>query len=467
VLLGASSAGSKIAFLFFTLYVANRLGVDLMGQYGFLMSAVAVLLVVADLGVEGYSERELARRRDLLRSRARYLVLFRVLGVVPLAVVPGVMLHLHTTGRYHPSLVILGPLLALTIGLFNLLRSCIRSTEKMIYEAILFNAERFSFMALGLAALMYAAGDLGWFVGAETLASFLGIVAAYFVLRRLAGIETESPPEGFGFFTRETVRASLPFWMTALCATILYREDVLMLSWLSNDVETGRYYTSFRITEGLLLIPQSLALAVYPTFSRMTHARRDIGPIFRVLYRFLFASGVGLAIVGVSVAGTVFSLFKPEFAPSSGILAILVCSIPFTYGNYLIGTTMRSADRQVKNFHATVAAMLVNFVGNLILIPVWQARGAALATVFTQALYLLLMFRFSRGFMEVRKPLMATFWLLCLGGVVRLLMEFGGQHVIVTSVFGFLGFALLCFVLRILHPGEVSYVIRALRRKEN
>jgi O-antigen/teichoic acid export membrane protein len=388
--LTAAGLVTKVALLVFTIFAANVLGTGPFGDYAFLIAAISVAIVLADLGVENYSERELARNPSRLPSWLPVLVSLRVAGCLLVGGALALVLAFSDVGARVPAFIVLGPLLLLAMAVFQMLRAALRSTERLGYEAALLSGERFSFMLLATVFLLLGFGLTG-FVGAQVLGTILAMGAATVLIARRVGRGKWRSPQAPVRTAVETLRGAIPFGLSAVCVIILFREDTIMLRLLYGADETGRYGVAFRVMEGFFLFPQMVALAMYPTFSIAFHGGDGLARLYHPLLRGLAVLGAGGAVLGILVAEPLISLLKPEFREAVDILVILLLAVPLVYGNYLVGTTLRAADRQVQNLIASAIAMVVNLVANLVLIPGLGGKGAALATLLTQILYFAIM----------------------------------------------------------------------------
>jgi O-antigen/teichoic acid export membrane protein len=452
-LLGTAGAMVKLIFLGFHLYVADRLGREVFGDYTFVVNAIAILLVISDLGVEYLAERELARRPADLPWGLRALILLRGLSLVPSAAILILAVGLSQVGREVPPLLLWAPLLLVVMAFFNLLRTALRSTERMGFEAGLNTLERLLFIALGVLALAGGQGLLG-LVRAQTIAVLVGLVCAGCLVWMLARRITPSPSEPTHPFLTRTLRQSFPFWLTALCSILLFREDSVMLYWLKGDAETGTYGVPFRLMEGLLLLTQVISMAVYPTFSKSYHEGRALESLFHPLFRFLLAAGALFAGIGI-VFSEYISVFLEAFEDSAGVFRLLLVSTPFIYANYLVGTTMRAVDQQKANLLSATIALAVNFVGNLCLIPLWGAMGAAAATVLTQAVYLAVMMFFLRNRVRIAHKASRLLKLLVLTLPYWAYAFAGRLPLLVRAATGPIAFLLALAALGVLDAGEI------------
>ena len=251
--------------------------------------------------------------------------------------------------------------------------------------------ERILFIGVGTIVLFLGYRLSGIMVVAQfsILCSFL--LLTYWILQSTK-IELHIRIQEWKAFLKESV----PFGLGAVCIIVLYREDTLMLNWLRGDGETGIYSAAFRLMEGTLLVPQAIALAAYPTLSRIFHEGAPIGPLRQKLQQWLLIFSLPLLTGGIILAPALIGMFTEEFQPSTFCLQVLLLALPAIFLNYLLGTVLRSIDRQALNLYSSIVALISNFLLNLLLIPPFGASGAGIATVCTQFIYFLMLLLFIR-----------------------------------------------------------------------
>jgi O-antigen/teichoic acid export membrane protein len=94
-----------------------------------------------------------------------------------------------------------------------------------------------------------------------------------------------------------------------------------------------------------------------------------------------------LAWVGIATLSTpiMVTLFGTEFEPSAGILSLLAGTIIMVYPGYLMTQSLVILGKQRGYLVVTISAAVINVVLNCLFIPLWQAKGAAVATIITEA----------------------------------------------------------------------------------
>jgi len=170
---------------------------------------------------------------------------------------------------------------------------------------------------------------------------------------------------------------ALPFAVLAGSSILYDRVDVLLLSKLAGNSAVGVYSAADRVIDGLLVIPASIGAALYPSLSAVPgQARRVLYSAFRwalpisvgVMVLALFPGGLSVNILyGQQYTGaeTTFQLLSP-------LVPLGTCTVSLAY---LLQARVRTGLAVV----STLAGLAVDVVSNLILIPRFSYRGAAIS----------------------------------------------------------------------------------------
>jgi O-antigen/teichoic acid export membrane protein len=181
------------------------------------------------------------------------------------------------------------------------------------------------------------------------------------------------------------LRLALPLAGTLVLNYLYFRLDLLLLSWLKNDVEVARYGLAYRVLEGLMVLPTYVMLALFPSLARSEgdHPR--------------LASTVGAALGGLEAIAlpmaALLAIFSPEivvllgghkYADAAPVLAILAVALGISYLNGVFGNALVALGHQRRLLWLTMATLAINLIVNLALIPPWGPVGAATAVVVSE-----------------------------------------------------------------------------------
>ena len=213
------------------------------------------------------------------------------------------------------------------------------------------------------------------------------------------------------------LKKSLPFALLTLLMAFYNRIDSVMIErLLPVDIattEAGIYASAFRLLDALVMIAYLFSVILLPLFSKMIKDKENIQPIVRTSFSFLYAFAIGATVVLVCYREPILAwLYEDHVEQSASVFALLIpCIIPIAF-TYVFGTLL-TANGSLKKLNITaMAGIVVNILINIILIPRYQARGAAVASLCTQSVVSLL--QFFIAVKELRVPLRSMPWLPCL-----------------------------------------------------
>ncbi|MBZ5589011.1 MAG: polysaccharide biosynthesis C-terminal domain-containing protein [Acidobacteriia bacterium] len=181
----------------------------------------------------------------------------------------------------------------------------------------------------------------------------------------------------------ELVREGLALGAVGLVGFLYFRLDVLMLGAMVGTAEVGYYFTASRCVEATYIVPTVLMLVLMPRLAR----ERDVRPL---LVRTAWVMG-GLGIVALAATVTAIGWVVPlVYGPGFGRIAVLVRAlapaIVAVYLGFLFTQALVVLDLQRRYLAIAVAGLVVNVACNVVLIPLLEGVGAAIATVVTEGL---------------------------------------------------------------------------------
>ena len=188
------------------------------------------------------------------------------------------------------------------------------------------------------------------------------------------------------------LRASYPFALLILLMALFNRVDSVMLErMLENGREqAGIYAQSFRIFEASTQFSLLFAMLLLPMFSRMILLKQDVNTLVRTALPLLMVAGLSVAIIAYYYKFEIIDLlYQAHTSYSSRIFGILMIGFLFVSISYLYGTLL-TANHNLR--HLNIVAFLtviINLGLNLLLIPQYQALGAAIASLVSQGFYAL------------------------------------------------------------------------------
>jgi O-antigen/teichoic acid export membrane protein len=169
---------------------------------------------------------------------------------------------------------------------------------------------------------------------------------------------------------------------------LFYRVAIIMMSLLAASEETGYFGLSLGVVDVLVPVAALIAGSAFPILARAADTDRErLGFAFRQLFDVLVIVGIGSAFVLVAGAEPIVAfLGGVEFEPTVPVLRIQGLAVAATFLVTLLGYMLWVVRARraliVGNLFGLAAALGLTAT----LIPIWQAKGAALAMLIAESL---------------------------------------------------------------------------------
>jgi len=312
-------------------------------------------------------------------------------------------------------------------------------------------------VGLGVAALLAGFGFVGLAavsiaVNLSTLAVLLVMAAGRFELRGPWAVDRP--------LLQSMLRLGFPLMLIHLLQTVFISIDVLLLRQLLPDGErvVGYYNSAWKWFNALQIIPSYFTLALFPIISRaikqdMDAARR----MYRLALKLMLLLALPTAALFTFAAFPLIGLLGgQEFLPDGAIaLRIIMWSIPFGWLNSVTNYVLIALGMERLQPRAFALAVGFNIVANVLLIPRYSYVAAAVITVLSEVV-LLVVFAFF-----LRRRGAGVDWLalaarpVLLTGLMLAALWLGGQvHLVVGLALCVAIYLVGLFALRIIGPEE-------------
>lgn len=184
------------------------------------------------------------------------------------------------------------------------------------------------------------------------------------------------------------LKESFPQLGVVLFSGALARFDWVLLGILCTPAVVADYSFTYKFFELSTLPLLVLAPLLLPRIARMFHPENNIVTMesHKALLAFM-QSEMALAIYTILVLNTCWTPVMDAVtggkygAANAMVICILSLSIPVLYLNNLLWSLHMSEGKLRGIFHITMRTCLINIIADLILIPFYQAKGAAVGFV--------------------------------------------------------------------------------------
>jgi O-antigen/teichoic acid export membrane protein len=179
----------------------------------------------------------------------------------------------------------------------------------------------------------------------------------------------------------EQLRVGMPIHVANLANFLLLRVDQLLLAALASTAAVGLYSVAVNLVEALWYLPMAAGLVSIPFLSSPSHSEAEK----RQALLHALRMSVGLPLVGAVVLGTVSPVLVPlvfgdRFDGAVVPLLLLLPGIICAGSSRVCSAALIARKKTKVIWRASLSALAVNLVLNVVLIPIWEARGAAIAS---------------------------------------------------------------------------------------
>lgn len=370
--------------------VARYLGPEQFGQLSYAMALVSFFQTAANLGMDAVVRRDLARApQSAGEVLATALGLKLASGSVCwcLAVVSILTLR----GDDKISVILVG---VMSSSMFfqpaDVLDVWFQS-QLQVRRSVLARMPCYLLSVLVRALLILRDGTLELFALAIVLdyveVAVLLIASYRASTKHERSIQTGSP----WVFSRDRayqlLRDSYPLMLSNVAALIYMRVDQVLIREFVGQREVGFYSAILSLSEAWYTVPVVLCISVGPVLSRVMV--RDMALYYDYLqkaFTYLTFGGVIVALVVSTLSRELLSVaYGSTYLAAAEILAVHVWAVPFVFLGIAQGLWIVDANKPGITLIKTAFGASVSIAGNLILIPAYGAKGAALVYVASQA----------------------------------------------------------------------------------
>jgi O-antigen/teichoic acid export membrane protein len=205
---------------------------------------------------------------------------------------------------------------------------------------------------------------------------------------------------------RNVFSAAWPFGMASLFAFIYVQSDIIMVKYISGDIEAGYYSAAFFVLTAILIFPSVIYQKyLIPKYHRWAnHNKKMLYNAYKKGNLYMALSGFVTMLFLLSISDfSIPFIFGAKYQNSVVLINILAMIIPVYFISFSVSATLMTGEnirRKVKYMGLTAA---INIVLNYYLIGSLGARGAAFSTLLSYIILLLLYFSASQRYVFSRK----------------------------------------------------------------
>ncbi len=372
-----------VSFTYFAL-LARFLGPESLGQYFFAISFAGIFGIIIDIGIANMLTREIAKDQESSSKLLSNIVAIKI----PLMILSWLLIFLTLNILGYSGLLkslVLISIISVTLDSFTYTFYAVsRGHHNLFFESIASVIFQLIVLLFGFYFLFFDYSLL-YVMSALLFASIFNFLYSSFLLKRKWKI---SFFQKIDYATIKYILVlTVPFGIFVTFQRLYLYLDSVLLKMLAGDYYVGLYQIAFKIIFSLQFLPMAFTASLYPAMS--TYWKTDRSQLlvtFERAFSYLLIISLPISFGIAFLSQQIILIFSSSFNDAIVPLIVIMFSLPFIFLNFPIGSLLNACDRQKLNTLNMGIALTASLILNIILIPKYQALGASITVLATNAL---------------------------------------------------------------------------------
>lgn len=183
------------------------------------------------------------------------------------------------------------------------------------------------------------------------------------------------------------LKDSWPLVISAIAVSLYMRIDQVMLGQMIGDDAVGVYSAAVRVSEVLYFIPMAICTSVFPALLMWKKTSEEqyyfkLQKLFDIMAIISLCIAIPMTFMATSI---VTLIYGDGYAASGPLLALHIWASVFVFLGVAGSQWFIAENKQVLLLKRTILGAVINIILNLWLVPLYQTKGAAMATIAAQA----------------------------------------------------------------------------------
>jgi len=368
-------------------FITRYLGRDGFGDYATILAFFSFFSAILDLGLYQVATREISRKdADEKKIIGSVFTLRLVSSLVVLIIAPILILFLPYSQEVKNGILIIAV-------------AYIASSSYMVLNGIFQKNLRMDKVAtteligkIIQVAFIFLAVMNNWGFTAIILSLLINMVFAFFLVLFLSRKYVKFSLNFNLEYWKKFLKMSLPMGISAFVTFLYFKMDTIILSILKGSEAVGIYNMAYKIIENITFFPAMIIGLVLPLFSMYIFTdKKSFKKIADKIAKIFFLIIVPLVVGVLFLSEDIINIIGgSDFVISANVLRLLIFALAFIFFGHFFNTILLSANLQGKLMKVLAFCAAFNIGLNLVLIPAYSYTGAAIVSVATELLVVVL-----------------------------------------------------------------------------
>ena len=370
-----------------TILMARYMGVEKFGILGFAVSITGMLSILFDLGVGTHIVRHIATDHN---SAPKYVgnaiplkSLFSIVGFILILITLIIM----NVDELTLTITLLFTIEQIIKKFIDLMNATFQAFEAGKYQGISNSILHLILLVFILISIYTDLGIYGITIS-YILANLIVLIYEYYILNK----QFVKPKFEFDKnFCKHITIAALPFAVTAILYTLYYSIDIVMIEHMVGNYAVGIYNSVYKLISIFTLLFSVYTSVIFPIMSKYFKNDEKMLPTSynkSIKYLMLIMIPLATAITFYSVDIMQF-IYGQEYIMGSTILSILIWTVCLLFISGAGNLLLNASHKELTVTKIYLIAAIFNICLNFFIIPYWSYTGAAIATILSDLLIVL------------------------------------------------------------------------------
>ena len=450
---------ASICGFIWTILMARYLGVSDYGIIGFAIAFSGILSLIVDFGIGTHIVRHIATDRDVAPKYLGNAIPLKSLFACVTFILTLIILIMMRADETTIIVTLLFTLEMVFKSFIGLLNGSFQAFEEGKYQGIGNTMASILLLVFILIAIFTDLGIYGISI-AYVLSHLVVLIYEYLAFKRHIVVPKFEFDKSF---CKEITILSIPFAATGILYSIYYSIDIVMLTNIVGNYASGIYSATYKLISVLTLFQGVYAAVIFPVMSKYFKDDKNILVVsFEKSVKYLTLITLPFAVGTMFYSLEVIQLFYgAEYDPSASVLSILMWTVCLLFINSACINLLNASHKEFTVTKIYLIAALFNVGLNLLIIPYFSYDGAAVTTVLSDSLILILsLYVIIKLGIKVNRSLLIDlgkiiFASLIMGGVLYIL----NLNIWVAIIVGMVVYFISVFLLKVFDNND-KYVIK-------
>lgn len=458
------------------------LSVEGYGEYVLIYEFLAFFGIAADLGLFTIAVKEMSQNEeDIPKIIGNILSLRTILVIITMlfAIIAAFLIPTYVDTR-----IPLGVAISSITVFFTIINGTITSVLQVKFKMHLASITTVIGKIISVGFMVYIIfwgfpldNEIGFYMLllAGIIGNFAMLAATHYYVRKITVLKYR-----FDFdLWKSILKKSLPYGIALILSTIYFRINLIIISFFRGSEEVGIYGVAMKMLEQFVILPLYFMNSVLPVLTKALKEKSEkYKKVIMHAFDFLAAMAIPMVVGGVILAyPIIFIVSTPEFLSrlnegfygSDIAFQILVFALLFQFLNVLFAFILISVDKQYKLLYINGGVVIFAIITDLIFVPIYGFRGAAVTSVLSELIILIATFVAARRCLEFKLNFInlgkIIFSALVMGAAVYFLQPITYKYMENWNVFALILIGIMVYTIMLFATRTINKDILNLLRK--